>query len=168
MCPPGVQNDSQKWLFHASGRQFPCFSICWPKCDFEQHSHGLACFYRFHVSLFRCRGCPESNKTQSCFRGVSGARFLNVFSEKYSKRGLGKSTLFHFFDALFCHFAADPSFYALFVKVGPKTPKRTSEWLSFWTLVAKVTPKTAKRTSKWTHGASKMTPSGTMFCLLLP
>jgi len=32
--------------------QFPGFSLFQPKCDFEQPSNDLACFYGFRVSLF--------------------------------------------------------------------------------------------------------------------
>ena len=55
----------------------------------------FSCFYAFRVSLFQCRRCPRSNKTDSCCSGGSEPHLQHAFTENPSKNDSKKGQVFH-------------------------------------------------------------------------
>ena len=163
VCPPGLKNDSQNWPTHTSVHQFSGFSLFQPKCDFEQPSNDLVCFYGFRVSLFGVGAVQNPIKHIPVAEAVPGHIF-NMFLQKILPKMTPKRREFFTRDTTCWKvFEALHSFYTLFAKATSKTSKRTSEWHFFWTFCVKVAPKHSKKTITWTPKASRMTYGSTYF-----
>ena len=91
---PGPQKWLPKVMFPRLGASISRFFSLSAKVWFRTTLPWFSCFSRFRVSLFRCRRCPRSYKTDSCCSAGSEPHFQHAFTENPPKNDSKKRWLF--------------------------------------------------------------------------